>query len=570
MNSEKPLTKWQKIITIATLSLGLLIIVIDTTVLNVSLKNIILDLNTNIHDMQWVITLYALVIAAFTITGGRLGDIFGRKRMFVAGAITFACGSLISGLSQNILQLGLGWSLIEGIGAAMMMPATSALLVSNFKGRERALAYGFWGAAAGVGSALGPIIGGYLTTYHTWRYAFGINIVITIVLIIASVVIREAKEEKVKPSLDVLGVFLSSISLASIIFGIIESSTYGWLNATKNFDLFGNLYSFGSLSITPIAISFGLIVLVVFILWEKYLKKKGKLPLINLTIFKNGQFMAGSLTVTGFSLAMSGIMFVFPVYLQAVKGLDAFHTGLLFLPTSLGAIMFAPLASYLTKHIPPKRVIQLGIIMVIFGMLILQSLVTVTTDVNTLIPALLMYGMGMGLVQSQAANLTLSAVDVEEAGEASGINGTLRQFGGSLGSAIIGAILIASLSTNVTNDINASTVIPSAAKTNLSQVISNNVDSIGFVDFSSEEKAALKANAPDVSKLPPVQAQAIMAQYTTQVKAIGTEMGNIISNSIVDSDKQAITYVVIFLLITLVISGDLPNVKIADKKRASA
>jgi len=564
--TETSMTKWQKIITIAVLSMALLIIVIDTTVLNVSLKNIITDLNTNIRDMQWVITLYALVIAAFTITGGRLGDIFGRKKMFVVGAIVFACGSITSGLSQNIAQLGIGWSLIEGIGAALMMPATSALLVSNFKGRDRAIAYGFWGAAAGVGSALGPILGGYLTTYHTWRYAFGINVIIIIGLVIGSTVIREAKEEKVKPTLDIPGIFLSSIALASIIFGIIESSTYGWLNAKKDFEFFGNIFNFGTLSITPIAIGFGLIVLTVFIFWEKAIKKKGRLPLVNLAIFQNKPFMAGSLTITGFSLAMSGIMFIFPVYLQAVKGLDAFHTGLLFLPTSLGAFVMAPLSALLTKKITPKWIIQFGILVVIVGMYMIIQQITVELDVNALIPALLIYGSGMGLIQSQTANLTLSAVNTEEAGEASGINGTLRQFGGSLGSAIIGAVLIAALSTNAINGIKTSTIIPEPAKASISKTINDNVDSIGFIDLSSQEGTDLSTSTPDLSQLPPAQAQIALAKINEQKLAVENDMKTIINNAIVDSDKQAIIYVIIFLFLTLAISTGLPNKKPMDRK----
>src|SRR5258706_2987479 len=177
------LSRFQKIGTLVILSLALAIIIIDSSVLNVSISKLIQDLNTDIQSIQWVISSYSLVIAALTITGGRLGDLFGRKKMFMAGAVIFAIGSLISSLSPNIGTLLFGWSIIEGIGAALMMPATASLLVTTFKGRERAMAFGIWGGIAAAASAFGPIVGGYLTTYVSWHWAFRINVFIVILLL---------------------------------------------------------------------------------------------------------------------------------------------------------------------------------------------------------------------------------------------------------------------------------------------------------------------------------------------------------------------------------------------------
>ncbi len=223
------------------LSLALAIVVIDTTLLNVSLATIIRDLHTDIQSMQWVITAYALMLAAFTIFGGKLGDIFGRKKMFVVGAIIFAIGSFVASISPNVGILILGESIIEGIGAALMLPATSSLLISTFKGRERGIAFGVWGGVAAAASAVGPILGGYLTTNFSWRWGFRINVFVVIILVLGAFMIKESSDPAEKnDQLDEGGIILSSVGLLAIVFGIIESSRLGWINAKETFVFFGH------------------------------------------------------------------------------------------------------------------------------------------------------------------------------------------------------------------------------------------------------------------------------------------------------------------------------------------
>ena len=217
------------------------------TLLNVSLSYIIQDLDTTIQKIQWVITAYSLTIAMLMITGGRLGDLYGRKKMFVLGAFIFAVGSLICSFSQNVPTMIIGESIIEGIGAALMMPATMSLLVSTYRGRDRALAFGIWGGVAGASTAIGPLLGGWITTNYSWRWAFRINVVVAAVLIAGSFLIKESRDREEKPQLDWLGVILSSSGMFFLIWGIIESSTYGWVKANEPFTLFG--WTFGTVSI---------------------------------------------------------------------------------------------------------------------------------------------------------------------------------------------------------------------------------------------------------------------------------------------------------------------------------
>ena len=241
-NYPHGLRKW---IPLIVLSLALTIIILDTTILNVSLRTIIDDLHTNIQSMQWVITAYSLMLAAFTITGGRLGDLFGRKKMFVVGAIIFAIGSFMTSISHSVGFMIAGEAIIEGIGACLMLPATASLLVSNYTGRDRQIGFGIWGGIAAGAAALGPVVGGWLTTYYSWRWAFRINVFVAAILVAASFLIKEALDKEEKPTIDFVGILLSALGLLSIVFAFIKASTYGWWKAAAPFTLFGQNINLG-------------------------------------------------------------------------------------------------------------------------------------------------------------------------------------------------------------------------------------------------------------------------------------------------------------------------------------
>lgn len=539
------MSNFKKFSIIFILSLALTIIVLDTTLLNVSLGSIIRDLHTDIQSIQWVITAYSLTLAALTITGGRFGDLFGRKRMFVIGAVIFAIGSFIASISTNVGMMIAGEAIIEGIGAAMMMPATSSLLMSNFKGRDRALAFGIWGGVAGAASAIGPILGGFLATNYSWRWGFRINVFVVIILCLAAFLIPESKDKEEKPTLDWLGVILSSFGLLSLVFGVIESSIYGWWMAKQTFVIGDTALNFiGGLSIVPFALLISVILLTLFVLWELHLTKQGKTPLVSMKLFTNRQYTSGALTTMVLSLGQSGIIFSIPVFLQAVRGYDAFQTGLSLVPMSVTLLVVAPLGAILSKKVRPKLMIQIGLLLNVAAMVVLRWSLNLDTTTTTLIPGLVLYGAGMGIVMSQINNLTLSAVSVEEAGEASGVNNTLRQVGATFGSAIIGAVLLGALTTNLSSGIMQSQVIPEAYKTQISEAITTQTSNVEFGGGAKLE-----------NKMPPQ-----IAQEITKISHVAT----------IDANKEALFYGSLFAILGFLISFTLPNVTNVEKGQSVA
>jgi EmrB/QacA subfamily drug resistance transporter len=476
----EPSKGFKKWIPLIVLSLALTIIILDTTILNVSLRTIIDDLHTNIQNMQWVITAYSLMLAAFTITGGRLGDLFGRKKMFVVGAIIFAVGSFITSISHSVGLMIAGEAIIEGIGACLMLPATASLLVSNYTGRDRQIGFGIWGGIAAGAAALGPVVGGWLTTYYSWRWAFRINVFVAAVLVLASFLIKEVKDREEKPTIDFMGILLSALGLLSIVFAFIKASTYGWWHAAAPFTLFGQTINLGGLSVTPVFMLLGIIILALFAWWEDHVQKQCETPLVSLKLFSNSQFILAASITAILSLGQAGLSFAIPVFLQGVKNLDPLHTGFAMLPMTLTLLIAAPLSAYISKFISPKRIIQIGLLLDILAFLALRAGVSVTAGIWALAPGFALFGAGAGLMMSQSSNMALSAVSVEESGAASGVNTTLRQVGATLGSAIMGAILISTLSAGLVSGVNASTAIPTAMKPALSKTVSQQASGIEF------------------------------------------------------------------------------------------
>lgn len=470
------LRKWLPVVV---LSLALMIIVIDTTILNVSLRTIILDLHAKITGIQWVISAYSLTIASLTITGGRLGDLFGRKRMFMIGAVIFAIGSFITSISHGIPMMLAGESIIEGIGAALMMPATASLLVALYRGRDRAIAFGVWGGVAAASAAIGPIVGGYLTTHYSWRWAFRINVLVALVLLLGSLIIKESRDLEEKKELDYLGVLLSAGGLFALVYGIIQASSFGWFRATQIFHFHSYALPY-NLSITPVAMGLGVGLLILFGLWQSFRSNHRHTPLVSLKLLTNRQFISGAMVTGLLSLAQIGLIFVLPVFFQGVLHLDALHTAYALLPMTLPLLVAALLSGFLIKYIKPRPLIQTGLALNLVGVWLLHQATTVAATTASFRPGLIVYGFGVGLCIAQTSNLTLSAVSVQEAGEASGVNSTLRQIGSTLGSAIVGAVLISTLTANLKSGVTDSPVIPQTIKPQLSQTVSSQATSVEF------------------------------------------------------------------------------------------
>lgn len=531
-NEETGLKKWAPMVI---LSFALLIIILDTTILNVSLKTIIGDLGTTLQSIQWVITAYSLVLAAFTITGGRLGDLFGRKKIFMLGAIIFAIGSFITSISNSVGVMIMGEAIIEGIGAAMMMPATSSLIVSNYKGRDRQIAFGLWGGIAAAGAALGPILGGWLTTYYSWRWAFRLNIFVVIILLAFSFILKEVRDTEEKPEIDMFGVVLSSLGLLLLVFGFIESSTYGWIHAKSIFSIGSISFAFlGSISIVIFSIIAGLIILFLFVLWENKREREGHTPLVSMKLFKNTQFTFGATIMALLALSQTGMSFTIPVFFQAVKNLDAFHTAIAMLPMPLAILVVAPLSAYLSKHINPKRIIQAGLVLVAVGFVALIYGINKDGSAWNLLPGFILAGAGMGCMFSQTTNMTLSAVSVQQSGEASGVNGTMRTVGAALGSAILGAILLSSVSSSLIEGIVKSSVIPDQAKLGIVSAMGNQA---GNIEFGNDQA---NANVP---------------------AEIGTEIKSLSADATVTGSRASLGWSILFIFIGFLLSFKLPNRK---------
>jgi EmrB/QacA subfamily drug resistance transporter len=524
------LLKWAPLLV---LSLALTIIILDTTILNVTLRTIIQDLHTNIQSIQWVITAYALMLAAFTITGGRLGDLFGRRKMFVIGAVIFAIGSFMTSIAHTVSFMIWGEAIIEGIGAALMIPATASLLRSTYKGRDLSVAFGIWGGIVAGAAALGPVLGGWFTTHYSWRWAFRINVFVAAILVLASVLIKEYREKSEKPSLDVIGIILSALGMLSLVFGFIQSSTYGWIYEKSPLIIFGHTLDLGGFSATPLFILIGLVILSGFFDWEGMRERAGKTPLVSLSIFKNTTFLTGSIVSAILALGQSGLSFSVPVYFQSVLQLNPIQTGFAMIPMTAFILVGAPLSSWISKFMTPKRIIQLGIFIDLLGFIILRQSLHLGANQWSLAPGFAFFGFGVGLIFGQASNLTLSAVSVEQSGEASGVNSTLRSLGQTLGSAILGAILISSLSSNLVGGINKSQVIPDNAKPAIVQAVSTQTSNIEF-----GSGANLGSNTST---------------------AITDEITTISHQATIDGSKTSLSYGILFILLTFLISFKLPG-----------
>ena len=514
------------------MGLAIVIVVLDTTLLNVSLATIVRELNTDLRSIQWVITAYSLTLASLTITGGRLGDIFGRKRMFVTGAVTFAAGSFLASVSHNVPTLIWGESIIEGIGAALMLPATVSLLVTHYHGRERALALGIWGGMAALGAAIGPVVGGYLTTHFSWRWGFRINVFVAAVLVAASFAIKD-RAPRQNSRLDWVGALLSALGLFFGVFAIIEGSAYGWWRSIKDFTVGGVSLNPGRLSVVPLAVVLSVCLLVGFSFWEKRVARRSLMPLLPPGLFSIEQFRNGVYLTGMMALGQMGLLFSLPIFLQGVRGLDALHTGYALLPMSAGLLITAPLGGYISRRIPPKRIVQSGLVLSGLGLLILRQTLTVDTTAQGLILPLGVYGLGIGLCFSQLANITLSAVSPKLSGAAAGVNNTVRQVGASLGVAIIGTIVVVSLTSGLHDGIAGSSQLSAREKAVIGRSVAGQVSAVEF-------GAPLRTS--------------IALSPAKQV-----EIRQIAKRSTVEADKHAFLFTIATILLAFLLARRLPD-----------
>ncbi len=415
------------------------LMVLDQAVMNVAISQLVEDFDTTVTTIQIVIAFYALVMAGLMLIGGKLGDIMGRKRIFAIGLVIYGCGSALTAVSWNVPSLMFGWSVLEGIGAAMVLPAMVALVASNFRGQDRALAYGVLGGVAGAGIAVGPILGGWATTELSWRVVFAGEVVVVIGILLGLRLIKEPQRSGPVPQLDWVGGVLSAAGLGVMVLGVLQASNWGWLLPRSS-----PIEPFG-LSLTPFVIAAGGLILAGFRAWEARRERRGEDPLVHLGMLKIPRLRSGLAMLLAQNLILMGIFFTVPLFLQIVQGLDALETGVRMLPASVGLFAAALAGSALAKRFPARALVRIGLVIDLIAALLLLDTIEPQLDNSSFLIAMGVLGIGMGLIVSQLGNVVQSSVEDSDRSEAGGLQFTAQQLGSSLGTALLGAIVISAL-----------------------------------------------------------------------------------------------------------------------------
>ena len=460
--------KKRKILILIALGLAIFVVVLDTGLMNIAIRAIIDDLNTTAQTIQSMITIYSLVMAMFTLIGARLGDIIGRKNIFIIGTILFGTGALIATFAPSVTYLMIGWSIIEGIGASLMMPATLSLIASEFEKKDLALGLGIWGGISALGAALGPIIGGFLTEKFTWRLAFFIEVIPIIIIILLSPEIPEKHNYTRAKSLDIKGSLYSALGLGTLVYAILNANKFGWITAlNKNYEIFHF-----SITFWLILLSFCFIYL--FARTELQCEKNNCSPLIELSIFRNKSFTISTTIALLVNLAEAGALFIIPLFLIIYRGYTPIQLSISLIPLMIAVFIMSLYGSRFVKY--KKLVVIAGLSITTISAYWLSTNISPTTTIDSMWRGLLLLGIGIGLIMSQLTNITISSVSVDEASEASGLNSTLRNLGTSLGTAIIGTILFGALNTTLLQDLKANPLIPPTVRTKLITQIKENKD----------------------------------------------------------------------------------------------
>ncbi|MBZ9571149.1 MFS transporter [Methanobrevibacter sp. TMH8] len=496
--------------------MAIFIIVLDMSAMNVAITELVVDLNTQITTIQAIIALYSLVIASFMLIGSKMQDIIGRKKSFLVGTIIYGIGTLVASISFNAWILLLGWAILEGIGAALMLPATTTIVGTSYKGKDKITAFGIWGGIAAMGSAVGPIFGGFFTSYISWRMIFGSEFLIVLLILFFSYYIKSSKPSIKWREFDYIGSVLSVISLIIIVLGLLlinDPSRWGFV---------------------PILLIIGISLLVIFFLWERKLIKENKKPLSDITLLKNKIFSIGIVDSIFQQIPLAGFLFIMPVFLQQVLHLNAFLTGVVLLPSSIAIMVLSLLGAKISEYIHPKYMIIIGFIISAIGTWLLSGQFSSTMNPWSIIPSTLVFGTGVGMILSQLTNYVMFSVDDSKSADAAGLLNTFRNLGYSIGTSIIGVLLIVGIIGGLTVSIEDNGLGTNLTKTEIHSEL-----------FTYFEK--MQTNTP--LKIP---------------DEFKKEASNIINNTIAVSMKIIFDILSILFLIGAGISCLLPKKKIGD------
>jgi MFS family permease len=440
-------------VVLVTLAAGQFLMTLDTSVMNVAIATVAEDVGTDVTGIQTAITLYTLVMATLMITGGKIGALIGRKRAFAIGCVIYGAGSFTTAISPSLPVLLLGWSLLEGVGAALILPAIVALVAANFGPEGRPRAYGLVMAAGAIAVAIGPLIGGLFTTYLTWRLVFAGEVLIVLAILI---VVRKIADEPpgARPRIDLVGVVLSAAGLGLAVFGVLRSSVWGWVAPKPDApELFG-------ISAVLWLILGGLFLIWLFSEWESRLEQRGAEPLVRPSILRNVQ-LRGGLTMFSFQyFVQSGVFFVVPLFLSVSLGLSAIDTGIRLLPLSVTLLIAAVGIPRFRPDANPRRVVRFGLLAMFAGTVVLLAAIDEEASAEIVTLPLLLLGLGIGALASQLGSVTVSAVPDEQSPEVGGLQNTATNLGASLGTALAGSVLIAVLTTTLLTGIQGNPAVP--------------------------------------------------------------------------------------------------------------
>ena len=435
---EKPQFKWGVVLVAC---IAIFIIVLDSSAMNVSISAVIVDLNTDLSTIQALIAIYALTIASFMLTGSKLQDVLGRKKTFFAGVIIYGIGTTTAALSVNVFMLFIGWSLLEGIGAALMFPATTTMVSAAYEGKDRLTAFGIWGGIAAMGAAIGPLYGGTLTSFASWRFIFAGELLGVIAVILMRSYLRESKPSLTWRDIDLGGVVLSVVALVCLVFGILLlGSPQYW-------------------QFVPLFIVTGLIVFAAFLLWQRRRINHHVEPLLDISVLKNRLYVLGNAASAIQQAALAGVLFILPIFILQVLRESAFMTGVALLPMSIAIFVLSLTGGRLSSILQTKVVTLLGFLISAAGTFLLRDVFSQSTQIVDIIPGTVIFGIGVGLLLSQLTNLTMSAARKDQETDASGFLNTAKNLGYSVGTALIGAILLVGIFNGLVSGISSSTLV---------------------------------------------------------------------------------------------------------------
>ena len=461
-----------------TLAAGQFLMTLDTSVMNVSIATVAKDVGTTVTGIQGAITAYTLVMAALMITGAKIGAIIGRKRAFAIGCVIYGCGSFTTSIAQSLPVLLFGWSFLEGVGAALILPAIVALVAGNFAPERRPAAYGLVAAAGAIAVAVGPLVGGFCTTYFSWRWVFAGEVVVVLAILLLTRRIADAPVEQ-RPRLDLVGAVLSALGLGLLVFGVLRTSEWGWIQPKPDGP------SWAGLSPTVWLVLAGLSVIWIFFRWQERVEARGGEPLVRAAMLRNRQLNGGLMMFFFQFLAQAGLFFVVPLYLSVCLGLTALETGVRLLPLSLTLLIAALGVPRVFPHASPRLVVRAGLLALLAGTVVLLAALDADSGAEIVLVPMLLIGLGIGALASQLGAITVSAVPDDQSPEVGGIQNTMTNLGASMGTALAGSIMIGAVASSFVAGILASPDIPGRVKEQAQVELAGGVPFISDADLET-------------------------------------------------------------------------------------